>query len=119
MQFVLLIYQGSTPLPNSEEWKTLSEEEKKRIYTEYEAVNKTPGVMPGLPLGLAKDATTVHVQNGETRAKKGPFVDAMGAVGGYFMLEADNLDAAIKLAGRIPAACLGGAVEIRPVEKYW
>jgi hypothetical protein len=119
MQFVLLIYQGTTPLPNSEEWKTFSDEEKKRIYTEYEAVNKTPGVTPGLPLGLPKDATTVRVQNGETLATKGPFVDARGAVGGYLMLEADNVDAAIKLAARIPAARLGGAIEVRPIAKYW
>jgi hypothetical protein len=119
MQFVFLIYQGTTPLPNSQEWKTVSEEEKKRIYTEYEAVNKTPGVTPGLPLGLPKDATTVRVENGETLSTKGPYVDAKGAVGGYFMLEADNLDAAIKLAARIPAARLGGAIEVRPVAKYW
>jgi len=119
MQFVLLIYQGTTPLPNSKEWKTFSEEEKKRIYTEYEAVNKTPGVTPGLPLGLPNDAITVRVQYGETLTTKGPFVDAKGAVGGYFMLEADNLDAAIKLAARIPAARLGGAIEVRPVATYW
>jgi hypothetical protein len=119
MQFVLLIYQGTTPLPNSEEWKTVSEEEKKKIYTEYEAVNRTPGVTPGLPLGLFKDATTVRVENGETLSTKGPFIDAKGAVGGYFVLEADNLDTAIKLAARIPAARLGVAIEIRPVAKYW
>jgi len=61
----------------------------------------------------------VRVQNGETVAKKGPFIDARGAVGGYFILEAENLDAAIKLAARIPAARLGGAIEVRPVAKYW
>ena len=66
MQFVLLIYQGTTPIPNTEEWKTLPDEEKKRIYTDYEALNKTPGVAPGPPLGLPKDATTVRVQNGKT-----------------------------------------------------
>src|SRR5262245_43905885 len=118
MQFVLLIYQGTTPLPNSEKWKTFSEEEKRKIYTDYEALNKTAGVTPGLPLGLPDDATTVRVQDGETQATKGPFVDARGAVGGYFMFEADSLDAAIKLAARIPAARLGGAIEVRPVAKY-
>jgi len=119
MQFVLLIYQGTTPTPNSEEWKTFSDEEKKKIYAEYEAVNKTPGVTPGLPLGLPKDATTVRVQNGKSLTTKGPFVDVRGAVGGYCVLEADNLDAAIKVASRIPAARLGGAIEIRPAAKYW
>jgi hypothetical protein len=119
MQFVLLIYQGTTPTPKSDEWKTFSDEEKKTIYAAYEALNKTPGVMPGLPLGLPQDATTVRVQNGKTLTTKGPYVDVRGAVGGYFVLEAENVDAAIKVAARVPAARLGGAIEIRPAEKYW
>src|SRR5262249_30148524 len=61
-----------TPTPNSEEWKTFSDEEKKKIYAEYEAVNKTPGVTPGLPLGLPKDATTVRVQNSKSLTQRGP-----------------------------------------------
>src|SRR5215813_1965277 len=72
MQFVLLIYQGTTPTPKSQEWKTFSDEEKKTIYAEYEALNKTPGLTPGLPLGLPQDATTVRVQNGRTLTTKGP-----------------------------------------------
>jgi hypothetical protein len=119
MEFVLLIYQGTTPLPNSKEWKALSEEEQRQIYTDYDAVNKTPGVKPGLPLGLPLDATTVRIQNGKAVTAKGPYADARGAVGGYFTFEAENLDAAIQLAARIPAARLGGGVEIRPAEKYW
>src|SRR5262245_3737766 len=78
MQFVLLIYQGTTPTPKSEEWKTFSDEEKRTIYTEYEALNKTHGLTPGLPLGLPQDATTVRVQNGKTLTTKGPFVDVWG-----------------------------------------
>jgi hypothetical protein len=49
----------------------------------------------------------------------GPFVDVRGAVGGYYCLEADDLDAAVKVACQIPAARLGGAIEVRPVAKYW
>ena len=119
MQFVLLIYQGTTPIPNTDEWKTLPDEEKKRIYADYEALNKTPGVTPGPPLGLPKDATTVRVQNGKTLSTNGTFVDVKEAVAGYFTFEAENLDAAINVASRIPAARLGGAIEIRPVAKYW
>jgi len=119
MQFVLLIYQGTTPLPKSEEWKTFSDEKKKTIYAEYEALNKTPGIIPGLPLGLPQGATTVRVENGKTLTTKGPYVDVRGAVGGYFILEAENVDAAIEVAARVPAARLGGAIEIRPAEKYW
>src|SRR5262249_28737554 len=119
MQYVLLIYQGTTPTPTSEAWKTFTNEEKAAIYVEYEAVNKTPGVTPGLPLGLPKDAVTVTVQDGKTLTEQGPYVDVKGAAGGYYVFEADNVEAAIEVASRIPAARLGGAVEVRPVAKYW
>lgn len=114
MQYVLLIYQGTTPRA-----ETLSQEEYKAIGAEYGAVNKTPGVTPGLPLGLPEHATTVRVQNGETLTTDGPFVELKEAIGGYYLLEADDLDAAIKLASQIPTARLGGAVEVRPAERYW
>jgi hypothetical protein len=119
MQFVLLIYQGTTPLPTSESWKSLPEDEQKRVYADYAEIVKVPGVTPGPPLGLPKVAKTVRVRDGRTQASDGPYIDAKGAVGGYFVLEAEDVDAAIKLASRIPAARLGGAVEVRPVEKYW
>jgi hypothetical protein len=119
MQFVLLIYQGTTPLPNSDAWSSLSEAEQKAMYADYAALNKTPGLAPGLPLGLPRDARTVRVENGRTVTSDGPYVDTNGAVGGYLVLEADNLDAAIDLASRIPAARHGGAIEVRPVGTYW
>jgi hypothetical protein len=74
---------------------------------------------PGLPLGLPEQATTVRVQDGKAQASDGPFLGDGGAVGGYFIFEADDLDAAIELAARIPAARLGGAIEVRPVGTYW
>lgn len=120
MQYALLIYQGTTPLPTDlEAWATLSEDEQKAIYADYGAINKTPGVTPGLPLGLPAKATTVRVQDGKTATTEGPFLGAEGSIGGYFVFEADDLDAAIALAARIPAARLGGAIEVRPVETYW
>jgi hypothetical protein len=123
MQYVLLIYQGTTPIPSTPEWAALPEDEQKRIYTEsaaeYAAINRTPGVTPGVPLGLPENATTVRVQDGKTLTTDGPFVEIKEAVGGYYVLEADDLDAAIELASQIPAAHLGGAIEIRPSEKYW
>jgi len=119
MQYVMLIYQGTTPLPGSPEWERLSEDEQKAIYTEYGAVNATPGVTPGLPLGLPQNATTVRVEDGKTLTTDGPFVAVKEALGGYFVFEADDLDAAIELASQIPAARLGGAIEVRPSETYW
>ena len=75
-----------------------------RIYADYAALNTTPGLTPGLPLGLPQDAKTVQVDSGATLAGDGPYVGANGAVGGYFVVEADDLDAAIDVAARVPAA---------------
>jgi hypothetical protein len=119
MQFVLLIYQGTTPLPNTDAWSTLSSEEQQAVYADYAALNETPGLTPGLPLGLPADAKTVRVANGHAVTDDGPFAGTGGAVGGYVVLEADDAAAAIDLASRIPAARLGGAVEVRPVGTYW
>ena len=119
MQFVLLIYQGTAPTPTSETWKIFSDDEKKRIYAEYAEMNNSPGVTPGLPLGLPNDAITVRLQDGKTLTTDGPYVNVRGAVGGYYILEAEDRDAAVKVASRIPAARLGGAIEVRPAAKYW
>jgi hypothetical protein len=115
MQYVLLIYQGSAwgRLPD------LSESEKEAIGAEYAAINQTPGVTPGLPFGLPENATTVRIDDGQALTTDGPFVGTEGAIAGYYVFEADDLDAAVELARRIPAARLGGAVEVRPVETYW
>ena len=119
MQFVLLIYQGSTPLPGTPEWEALSSDEQRAVYADYAALNKAEGLTPGLPLGLPEQATTVRVEGGEAVPSEGPYVDVKGAVGGYFVLEAEDLDAAVAVAARVPAARLGGAVEVRPVATYW
>jgi hypothetical protein len=120
MKYVLLVYQGTTPLPSSAEaWATLSEDEQKAVWADYNVINKTPGVEPGLPLGLPDKAITVQVKDGKTVASEGPFAGSMGAVGGYFIFEADSIEDATELAGRVPAARLGGAVEVRPAEPYW
>jgi len=115
MKYVMLIYQGTA----LERQATLSEEEKKTVYADYQGLNQTPGVTPGLPMGLPQSATTVRVEAGKTLITDGPFVGMKEAVGGFLILEADNLDAAIELAARVPAARYGGAVEIRPSEVYW
>ena len=120
MKYVLLIYQGTTPLPSSPDaWATLSEDEQKAVWADYAAINQMPGIEPGLPLGLPERAITVRVEDGQTVASEGPFVDRMGAVGGYLIFDADSLDDAVALAGRVPAARHGGAVEVRPAEAYW
>jgi hypothetical protein len=116
MKYMLLIHQGDTPTPHSpEEWARLSEDEQKAVYADYKAINDTPGVSPGVQMQPPEAATTVRVEDGRTLITDGPFVAIKEALGGYLFFEADDLDAAIELASRIPAARLGGAVEVRPV----
>ena len=117
MKYLLLIHQGDTPLPGTPEWERLSADEQKAVYSDYQAVNQTPGVTPGLWLDSPEMATTVRVEDGNTLTTDGPFVAVKEALGGYLVFEADNLDGAIELASRIPASRLGGAVEVRPIKE--
>jgi hypothetical protein len=116
MKYMLLIHQGSTPVPGSPEWDRLSEDEQKSVYADYQAINETPGVTPAeVRMQPPETATTVRVQDGKTLSTDGPFVAVKEALGGYLFFEADDLDAAIELASRIPAARMGGAIEVRPL----
>src|SRR3954454_20078990 len=99
----------------SDEWDKLPEDQQKAIYGEYVAISDAPGVIGGGQLQPAETATTVRVENGSTLTPDGPFAEPKEALGGYYLFEADDLDAAIELAARIPAARLGGAVEVRPI----
>jgi hypothetical protein len=119
MKYLLLIHQGTAPTPyDPEAWARLSEDEQQAVYADYQAVSQTPGVSPGLQLAPPETATTVRVQDGKTLTTDGPFVAVKEALGGYFVFETDDLDAAIELASRVPAVRLGGAVEVRPIVEY-
>ena len=119
MKYMLLIHQGDAPTPyDPEAWGRLSEDEQQAVYGDYQALNQTPGVSPGLQLQPPETATTVRVENGSTLTTDGPFVAIKEALGGYFVFEADDLDAAIEVASRVPAVRMGGAVEVRPVAEY-
>jgi hypothetical protein len=110
MKYMLLIHHG--PL----EWDRLSEDEQKRVSADYQAVSATPGVTPGAWMEPPELATTVRIERDKTLTTDGPFVAVKEALGGYLFYEADGLDAAVELASRIPAARLGGAVEVRPLK---
>jgi hypothetical protein len=116
MKYMLLIHHGDSPTPRDPEaWGRLSEEEQNAIYAEWQALLSTPGVTPGMQLASPETATTVRVENGETLTTDGPFVAVKEAIGGFFTFEAEDLDAAIELAARIPTARMGGAIEVRPI----
>jgi hypothetical protein len=119
MKYMLLIHQGTAPTPRSPAaWQRLSEDEQNAVYADYRAVSETPGATPGLQLQPPEAATTVRVEDGKTLVTDGPFVAVKEALAGYLVFEADDLDAAIELAARIPAARMGGAVEVRPIQEW-
>jgi len=114
MKYLMLINQGSA----LSDWGALSEEERQAVAADYQSIRETPGVTPGEGLQPPETATTVRVQDGRTLVTDGPFVETKEAVGGYFLYEADDLDAAIELAARVPAVRFGGAVEVRPIAEW-
>ncbi len=109
MKYALLIYD----LPGN--YDTLTDSEREAVFGEYFAISEAPGVFGGAQLKPVETATTVRVDDGETLTTDGPFADTKEFLGGYYLLEADDLDRAIELAARIPAARMGGSVEIRPI----
>jgi hypothetical protein len=115
MKYIMLMYQGTALAGQT----ALPEQEQQQVYADYQAINEMPGVTSGPPVGLPENATTVRVEGGKTLTTDGPFAGMKEAIGGFFILEADDLDAAIEVAARVPAARYGGAVEIRPSEVYW
>jgi hypothetical protein len=116
MKFMLLIQQGDAPTPRDPDaWARLSADEQQAVYADYKAINETRGVTSGVQMQPPDTATTVRVQDGKTLTTDGPFVEMKEALGGYLFFEADDLDAAIELASRVPAARLGGAIEVRPI----
>jgi hypothetical protein len=109
MKYLLQIYdRGATNAP-------LSAEEEQAIVGEYLAIGQSPGVIGGEQLQPVETATTVRVEGGKTLLSDGPFVDAKEHLGGYLVVEADDLDDALEIAARIPAARMGGAIEVRPL----
>ena len=111
MKYMLLIFSGDS----TGEYERLSEDEQNAIMGEYMAISQEPGALGGEQLQPFDTATTVKVQNGSTLTTDGPFAETKDALGGFYLFEADDLDRAIEIASRIPAARLGGAVEVRPV----
>jgi hypothetical protein len=110
MQYLLLFYGNHT----REEVAAMPDDERNALYAAWGAVNSTPGVSAGLPMDAPDTATTVRVQDGRTLTTDGPFPETKEGLGGYLVLEADDLDAAIELAARVPTARVG-AVEVRPL----
>jgi hypothetical protein len=109
MQYALLIYSR----PGAAE--ALGPAEQEAVHQEYLALKQVPGIVGGAALHPVETATTVRIQDEQLLVTDGPFADTKEIFAGFYLLEADDLDAATEIAARIPAARLGGSVEIRPV----
>ena len=115
MQYMLLIYD------NEKLWNDLPKEESEKLFGEYMQFTndiKTSGHMrSGDALQPVATATTVRVRGGKTQTTDGPFAETKEQLGGYYLIEAKDLDEAVKIAAKIPSAKLG-SIEIRPVMNF-
>jgi hypothetical protein len=109
MKYALLIY----PKPGSHE--ALGEDEYKSVSDEYWALREDTRCLGGAHLQPAEMATTVRHGGDENLIIDGPYADTKEVLGGYYVLDASDLDEALEFAQRIPAVRLGGAVEVRPL----
>ena len=112
MQYLLLIYN------NERNWTDLSQAEMGALMGEYqaftEAIAKSGNYKGGNALQPTNTATTVRVRNGKRQTTDGPFAESREQLGGYYLVDAKDVDEAIEIAARIPAARTGG-IEVRPV----
>ena len=111
MKYALLIYPGTS----RELYSTLPEEEQGAILEEFMALAREPRVFAAEQLEPSETATAVRVENGQTLITDGPFADTKEVIGGFYLVDAANLDEALEFAARIPSARLGGAVEVQRI----
>jgi hypothetical protein len=109
MNYALLIYTTPGMVDG------FSNGELEAMSAEYFALRDEPTCRAGGHLEDVTTATTVRVNDGQTLTTDGPFAETKEVFAGYYVFELDNLDAAIELAARVPAARLGGSVEVRPL----
>jgi hypothetical protein len=93
----------------------LDEQERAAVTAEYVSFHDDPRVIGGERLQPAETATTVRLADGEILITDGPFADTKEIFGGYFLVEAPDLDSVLELAGRMPALRFGESVEVRPL----
>jgi hypothetical protein len=114
MKYMLLIYHEERA------WDGLSEQERQKIYAEYgqfsQEIVASGHYLGGSELHPCSTATSVRVRDGKQLAVDGPFAETKEQLGGYYLIEASDLDEAIGIAARIPSARMG-TIEVRPVSE--
>jgi hypothetical protein len=108
MEFLALIHADENG------WESLSDEERQAVYQRYMDFSERDEVVGGAELQSTTAATTVRVRDGDRVVTDGPYAEVKEALGGFFLLQADSIEDACRLAAEIPAA-EHGAIEVRPV----
>ena len=109
MRYALLAYT------NIEARDQRTEDERRRVNAEIAEVLARPNVTGWLRLQNVESATTVRHEQGKTLLTDGPFVDSKDFLGGFIVVEAENLDGALAVAGELQELVVAGAIEVRPV----
>ena len=115
MQYLLLIYQNESEMDGAGEAATKQMHEEYRTFTQ--SIIQGGHFKAGDALTRTSTATTVRVRNGKTMTTDGPFAETREQLGGYYLVNAKDLDEATKIAAKIPSATIG-TIEIRPVMNY-
>ena len=119
MKFMLLIHQGTTPTPRSpDEWARLSEDEQNAVYADYQAINETPGVTPGLALADPETASTVRVAGRQDADHRRPVRRDQGGDRRLSPLRGRRPRRGDRTRCAHPAARMGGAIEVRPIMEW-
>ena len=108
MRYVLFVYDRPDSLTR------LSDAERQAVFSEYESLSEIGGLL-GHRLQPPATATTLRIRDGEKELQSGPFAEDSLPLAGFYLLESAGLHGAVEIAGRIPAARLGGAVGIHPL----
>jgi hypothetical protein len=115
MKYLCLIYD------EEKKWQTMSREDGEALMQEYftftKDIQQSGHYLGGNDLQPVKSATTVRVRNGRMSTTDGPFAETKEQLGGYYLIEAKDLNEAIQVAARIPSAKLG-AIEVRPIQEH-
>jgi len=109
VKYMLLVYDDPA------NWTDIGEDEMTGLYAEYAAVAQDTATVHSAQLQPITTAKTVRVNGGGIDTTDGPFAETKEHLGGYYLVDADSIEAAVELAAKIPSARLGGSVEVRPV----
>jgi hypothetical protein len=116
VKYILLIHDDEAA------WGAMAEEERNQLFKEYmefgNELQQRGALRAGDQLQPTSTATTVRVKDGKTLTTDGPFAETKEQLGGYYIIETENLDQAIQAAAMVPSTRVGGVIEVRPLVEF-